>query len=152
MADADAAPCERYPDDLPVARRTSVRRDCGRRRRGCLARRVGLTPPWRITLIALLLGLTLAAGSVSGVVKDSTGAVVTGASVIVKPASGPERAALTGTDGKFNVDTPAEGDVTVIVRAGGFAEKTQRVGNDDRGHEIEIVLQPATLLETVTVT
>jgi outer membrane receptor protein involved in Fe transport len=104
-------------------------------------------------LIALLLALTLAApGSVSGVVKDSTGAVVTGASVVVKPISGSEHVATTGADGRFTVDMPVDGDVTVIVRAGGFAEKSQRVGSGDRGREIEIVLQPATLLETVTVT
>src|SRR2546428_2846320 len=88
----------------------------------------------------------------SGVVKDSTGAVVTGASVVVKPISGSEHVATTGADGRFTVDMPVDGDVTVIVRAGGFAEKSQRVGSGDRGREIEIVLQPATLLETVTVT
>src|SRR5256712_349945 len=88
----------------------------------------------------------------SGVVKDSTGAVVTGASVVVKPISGAEHVATTGADGRFTVDMPVDGDVTVIVRAGGFAEKSQRVGSGDRGREIEIVLQPATLLETVTVT
>ncbi len=104
-------------------------------------------------MIALLLALTLAApGSVSGVVKDSTGAVVTGASVVVKPISGSEHVATTGADGRFTVDMPVDGDVTIIVRAGGFAEKSQRVGSGDRGREIEIVLQPATLLETVTVT
>jgi outer membrane receptor protein involved in Fe transport len=104
-------------------------------------------------LIALLLALTLAApAAVSGVVKDSTGAIVTGASVVVKPASGPERLGMTGPDGRFNIDMPVDGDVTVTVRSGGFAEKTQRIGSGERGVEIEIVLQPATLLETVTVT
>src|SRR5882762_3454192 len=75
-------------------------------------------PPWRLTLIGLLLALTLAApGAVSGVVKDSTGAVVTGASVVVKPISGSEHLATTGADGRFTVDMPVDGDVTVIVRA-----------------------------------
>ena len=104
-------------------------------------------------MIGLLLALTLAApGAVSGVVKDSTGAVVTGASVVVKPISGSEHLATTGADGRFTVDIPVDGDVTVIVRAGGFAEKSQRVGSGERGRDLEIVLQPATLLETVTVT
>jgi outer membrane receptor protein involved in Fe transport len=104
-------------------------------------------------VIAWLLTLALAAPTpVSGVVKDPTGAIVPGASVVVKPASGSERSARTGPDGRFTVDLPAEGDVTVIVRAGGFAEKAHRVVNGDRGREIEIVLEPASLLETVTVT
>ena len=102
---------------------------------------------------ALLISLALAApAAVSGVVRDQTGAVVTGASVVVKPASGTERLALTGPDGRFAVDMPTDGEVTVIVRAGGFAEKSERVGNGDRGREIEIVLEPATILEAVTVT
>ena len=104
-------------------------------------------------MIAWLLTLALAAPApVSGVVKDPTGAIVPGASVVVKPASGSERSARTGPDGRFTVDLPAEGDVMVIVRAGGFAEKAHRVVNGDRGREIEIVLEPASLLETVTVT
>jgi outer membrane receptor protein involved in Fe transport len=104
-------------------------------------------------VIAWLLTLALAAPApVSGVVKDPTGAIVPGASVIVKPASGSERSALTGPDGRFTVDLPADGDVIVIVRAGGFAEKSHRVVTGDRGREIEIVLEPASLLETVTVT
>ena len=104
-------------------------------------------------MVALLLVLTLAVpAAVSGVVKDPTGAIVTGASVVVKPSSGPERVGLTGPDGRFNIDMPVDGDVTVTVRSGGFAEKTQRIVSGERGVEIEIVLQPATLLETVTVT
>ena len=102
--------------------------------------------PW---LLALALG---AAGPVSGVVKDPSGGVVPGAAVIVKPASGSEHQALTGPDGRFTVEMPADGDVTVVVRAGGFAEKSHRVVDGDRGREIEIVLEPASLLETVTVT
>jgi len=105
--------------------------------------------PWFLALV-LAVG-----GPVSGIVKDPSGGVVPGASVIVKPASGSEHQALTGADGRFKVDMPdsdSGGDVTVVVRAGGFAEKSRRVVDGDRGREIEIVLEPATLLETVTVT
>ena len=41
-------------------------------------------------MIAALI-LALAASSVSGVVHDSSGGVVSGAAVIVRPASGPEQ-------------------------------------------------------------
>ena len=46
--------------------------------------------PWRTTLIAALI-LALAA-SISGVVHDSSGGVVSGAAVIVRVGLGPERA------------------------------------------------------------
>ena len=89
-------------------------------------------------MVALLLALALAApAAVTGVVKDPTGAVVTGASVIVKPSSGGERVGTTGPDGRFNIDMPVDGDVTVVVRSGGFAEKSQRVVSGERGVEIE---------------
>ena len=94
--------------------------------------------------------LTLAAASVSGVVHDSSGAVVVGASVIVRPASGPERQSQTGPDGRFSIETP-EGEVTLIVRAGGFAENRGSVSSTD-GRDLDIEVVPARLLETVTVT
>src|SRR5438128_665743 len=95
--------------------------------------------------------IALAASSVSGVVKDSTGDVVSGAAVIVRSASGPERRATTGPDGRFTVDTPETDEVTVIVRAGGFAEKTEKVPAAHTG-DVDVVLAPAGLFETVTVT
>src|SRR5439155_4747682 len=86
------------------------------------------------------------------VVHDSTGAVVTGAAVIVRSDSGPERQTLTGPDGRFTIETPETGEVTVIVRAGGFAEKTQRLSSTDRSTPLDILVTPAAILETVTVT
>jgi outer membrane receptor protein involved in Fe transport len=96
--------------------------------------------------------LTLVASTVSGVVHDSSGGVVPGASVIVRPASGPERQTLTGPDGRFTIDAPDTGDVTIVVRAGGFGEHVQRLIGADRGRDLDIVVAPAALLETVTVT
>src|SRR5207342_3079697 len=61
-----------------------------------------------------------------------------------------ELRATTGPDGKFAVDTPASGDITIIVRAGGFAEKIQSARASDG--LIDITVEPATLFETVTVT
>jgi outer membrane receptor protein involved in Fe transport len=104
-------------------------------------------------ITALIFALTLAAAApLSGVVRDQTGAIVPGATVAVKAASGAEQLGHTGPDGRFAVDPPSDGDLTVIVRAGGFAETRQQVRSGDLGREIEIVLRPATMLETVTVT
>src|SRR5215510_11178388 len=102
-----------------------------------------------IAAFALMAALG-ADGAVSGVVRDSSGGVVSGAAVVVRAASGPEHRATTGADGRFTVDAPETGDVTVVVKAGGFAEKTAKVS--DRKSDLDVVLEPATLLETVTVT
>ena len=98
-------------------------------------------------IAALILAL---ATSISGVVHDSSGGVVGGAAVIVRSASGSETRVTTGPDGRFVVETQETGEVTIVVLAGGFAEKTQkaRISSD----VIDITVQPATLFETVTVT
>jgi iron complex outermembrane receptor protein len=91
----------------------------------------------------------------SGVVHDSSGAVVPGAVVIVRVAGIPDRQSVTGPDGRFTIaDAAPEGaDVTVLVRAGGFAEASKHVTATERaGAEIDLVVAPATVLETVTVT
>ncbi len=99
-------------------------------------------------IAALILSTAL---SITGTVKDSTGDVISGAAVIVRSGSGPERRVMTGPDGRFTVDAPEAGELTVIVRAGGFAEKTEKVGATRNG-ELDVVLAPAGLFETVTVT
>ncbi len=102
-------------------------------------------------IAALALMAALAAdGTISGVVHDSTGGVVSGAAVIVR-AGGAEHRVTTGPDGRFTVDAPETGQLTVVVRAGGFAEKTTQVPPAQTG-DLDILLDPATLLETVTVT
>ena len=98
-------------------------------------------------IAALILAL---AASVSGIVHDTSGGVVSGAAVGVRVGSGPELRVTTGPDGRFAVDTGGSGDVTVTVRAGGFAEKVERVIDPSRA--LDITLSPAGLLETVTVT
>jgi outer membrane receptor protein involved in Fe transport len=105
--------------------------------------------PGRTALIAALI-LALAASSISGVVHDVSGGVVSGAAVIVRVGSGPEQRVTTGPDGRFSVDVSENREATIIVRAGGFAEKQERV--TDMTRPLQIVLAPAQLLEQVTVT
>jgi outer membrane receptor protein involved in Fe transport len=100
-------------------------------------------------VIAALI-LALAAASISGVVHDSSGGTVSGAAVVVRVASGPELRVTTGPDGRFTVESAATGEVTIVVRAGGFAEKTAHVANASA--PVDIVLEPAAFLEQVTVT
>ena len=97
---------------------------------------------------AFFLSLMLAAPSVSGIVKDSSGGAVPGASVVIRTSSGTEQT-VSGPDGRFTLNKTPDGQATIIVRAVGFAEKEQPVTGSG---EIEVVLAPATLLEVVIVT
>jgi len=101
-----------------------------------------------IAVLSLLAAL--AGGTISGVVHDQSGAVVAGASITVRTAEG-ERSAVSGTDGRFVVDVPDTGRVTLVVRAPGFAEKTQQTESPN-GSGITVVLEPAGLREDITVT
>lgn len=109
---------------------------------------------WRSYLIAAVILAVAAASapSLSGVVHDSTGAIVPGAIIILRPTSGADRQAVTGPDGRFTIETPESGDILLIIRAGGFAEKTVRLTDTDRTGEVDLVVAPANVLETVTVT
>jgi outer membrane receptor protein involved in Fe transport len=105
-----------------------------------------------VIAVLMLWVASLAPAAVSGVVRDASGGAVPGAAVIVRPASGAERETFTGPDGRFTIETSDTESITVVVRAGGFAEKTVRVSQADRARDLDIVVAPAALLETVTVT
>jgi iron complex outermembrane receptor protein len=101
-------------------------------------------------IAAMIVALT--AASISGVVHDTSGGAVAGAAVVVRAPSGSEQRVTTGADGRFTIDAPESGgELTVVVRASGFADKTERVPAA-RSADLDVVLVPATLLETVTVT
>jgi outer membrane receptor protein involved in Fe transport len=107
----------------------------------------------RIALL-FVLSLTLATAAaaqsaVSGIVHDQAGGTVPGAAVVVKGTNGLEQQTVSGPDGRFSFDKPPAGDLTLTVRAGGFAELMQSVA---AGREVDITLAVAALFETVTVT
>jgi iron complex outermembrane receptor protein len=95
---------------------------------------------------------------ISGIVHDSTGGAIASASVMVRVASGPasgnERQTTSDPSGRFSVAPPAGGDITLIVRATGFAEwrKSLAPGTAAGSVEVVVVLQPARLRDEVTVT
>ena len=97
----------------------------------------------------LLLSLSVASSAISGIVKDSGGGVIAGAVVVVENATGARQQTVTGPDGRFAFDVLPPGKTTLTVRANGFAVFTQPLATL---LNIEIVLAPATLLESVTVT
>jgi outer membrane receptor protein involved in Fe transport len=107
----------------------------------------------KVLALLVCLALPVAAhgqGPVKGVVRDSTGLVVSGAVIFVQTASGLEQHAVTRSDGRFELARGIPKGGTLVVRAGGFAEKTQAVAESSA--ELEIVLQPARLFDSVTVT
>src|SRR4051812_29762650 len=61
---------------------------------------------------------------ISGTVHDGSGRPVSGAVVVLRPASGGERQTATAADGRFTITSPG-GAVVLLVRAGGFAESRQ---------------------------
>jgi outer membrane receptor protein involved in Fe transport len=101
------------------------------------------------TLLALMLSVSMAEAAVTGVVKDPTGAVVQGATVILRSPSGAEQQTQTDSDGRFVFDRDPEGRATVIVKAGGFDEAQQSL---TAAQNVEIVLAQQKRGETIVVT
>jgi outer membrane receptor protein involved in Fe transport len=125
-------------------------------------------------LIGLLFGLMLTAlpvfgqadsGTISGTVKDSTGAVMTGARVAVKNlATGAERTAVTGTIGQYQVPglNPGNYQVTVSIEkfetyrtstevtVGGVSTVDAQMTVGQSSAVIEVVGEAATQVNTET--
>ena len=72
-----------------------------------------------------------------------------GAVVIVRFVSGGEQQTVTAGDGRFALPVAVPGDVTLIVRAPSFAEMRRTIPAGATA-EVQVVLQPASLSETVT--
>jgi outer membrane receptor protein involved in Fe transport len=103
-----------------------------------------------VLAFTLTVGLAAAqAQPVTGVVLDESGSAVPGATVIVRSSTGIDEQTVTGPDGRFRLAKKPAAGATLVVRAGGFAEKQQPLTGIDH---IEIVVVPAPLLEMVTVT
>jgi outer membrane receptor protein involved in Fe transport len=104
---------------------------------------------------ALLLILCLAAApvaahaaTITGTVVDGSGAPVAGASVSVL-VNGQERRGTTGDRGTFEIADVPEGEAEVRAIAPGFAQTSVSV---ESSAPARLVLQPAVLVDAVTVT
>ncbi len=83
-----------------------------------------------IGLAAFLLSMPMmqaqSTGTIIGVVKDSSGAVVAGAKVTARePDTGVTRTVTTGNDGAFRFDAMSVGTYSVTVEASGFQTSVQ---------------------------
>jgi len=109
--------------------------------------------------IASFSGLPLkaqnASGTLTGTVADPSGAVVPGATVIMKnDQSGDERRTVTNNDGFFSINAVQPGDYSVTIKAQGF-EPYQRTGVHfdvgDKRNLANIALKVGAATDTVTV-
>ena len=90
--------------------------------------------------LALATGAA-AQSTVSGIVRDEANGVVSGASVSVLGTNGLEQQTVTGPeDGRFTLTEVPSGNLTMIVRAGGF-EWAEPVAPSN---EVNVVLKIAT--------
>lgn len=93
--------------------------------------------------------------AVSGVVTDSSGAVVTGAKVaLTNTASGDTLTVTTGTDGRYTFPTVAPGKYSITVTSASFAPKVE-TGIElvlDQHFSLDVVLKPGSNTTTVSVT
>ena len=88
-----------------------------------------------LLLTLLLTAQSLAAPGISGVVRDSSGQVVPGATVIARFVNGSEQQTVSGPDGRFSLAIAAPGEVVLVVRAAIVlgAQTHACAGRDDRG-------------------
>src|SRR3954453_3939658 len=101
-----------------------------------------------LTLAACQFGV--AQVTVSGVVRDSSGAAVIGAEVALR--AGPTSATVkTGPEGRFSFSGVAESSGVIRVTAPGFASAEQAWSATAAIIELELTLQPPSGSERITV-
>lgn len=112
---------------------------------------------WVITLWLLSGSLQAqnVTGTLTGTVADPTGAIVPGATVVMRnDASGDERRTVTNNDGFFSINAVQPGDYTVTIQAAGFQRWQQGKVHFDAGDKrnlSNISLAVGAASDTVTV-
>ena len=93
-------------------------------------------------LATLLIAGSASAATVTGVVSDSTGGVLGGATVVLRGvATGEERVVETSADGRFSLETPTSGTYLVIVRRTGFSEAARTVTIESPDARVDLAVQ-----------
>src|SRR5215510_3231389 len=120
--------------------------------------RVGMTCLLMTCLLLLTLSIAAWAQSdnavISGFVKDSTGAVVTGAKVtITSETRAFERTSMTNSEGYYVISSLPPGFYTLTVEAQGFKsyKETGRKLDPNLTTSLDVAMQAGQLTETVTV-
>ena len=96
---------------------------------------------------------TNALGVISGVVVDSTGAVIPGATVTLRVDGRAQRSVVTDSRGEFRFDKVGPGSLEVEIAIPGFSKRTLRVTVGQAAlAPLRVVIEPSGMQETVTVT
>lgn len=101
------------------------------------------------------LAAQVTSADIEGIVRDSTGAGLPGATLVVKSvATGVERRSVTGPEGRYRIPALPVGEYTLTVSLDGFAtvERTGLRLEIGQIATIDIEMKLATLTETVNVT
>ena len=105
-----------------------------------------------IAAACLLFAPCLQAASLSGVVKDPSGAVVARAAVAAQPLPrGALLQAVTDTQGRFRFDNAAPGSYTISVAHDGFDPWERKIAVADKPVDLNISLKLKTVTTTVQV-
>jgi hemoglobin/transferrin/lactoferrin receptor protein len=107
-----------------------------------------------LSVVLLVTPVAYAFLSVHGVVRDSSGAAVRDAEILIAT---PERASVatarSDAEGRFQIDVPVPGRYLLVVSSPGFKEARQSLTIVDPGMKpVDIVLHVAVVEEDVTVT
>jgi iron complex outermembrane receptor protein len=115
----------------------------------------------KIAAVSLVIFSVLGFGSAfaqqpetaTGVVVDSTGGAISGATVIVRQPPAADHEVVTGADGQFTFPVDAgPAPIGILVRVPGFAESRTVVTTAAARLGLRIVVRPSGLAELVTVT
>jgi len=79
---------------------------------------------------------------VTGIVRDTTGAPVPNAAILLRTGTQTEQRTFTGPDGRFVITSAPAGALMILVRAGGFAEATRAIAEAGPRQDLEIVVSP----------
>jgi outer membrane receptor protein involved in Fe transport len=102
-----------------------------------------------ILLLIALIAAQPSSSTITGTVRDPAGSVVPGATILVKLHNGAQKQTSSGPDGRFSMNAPDLAEI--VVRAAGFAE-WRSTFTAVPSSPLEVVLAPAAVTETVTVT
>lgn len=109
--------------------------------------------PHFIALCLLLPAASAAAATLSGTVKDQTGAAIQGAVITITTARNTDVAAtVSDGSGRFVVERLSPGSYVVRVAAPGFADIQRAVTLGEADHHLDIELDVAAVRDQVTVT
>lgn len=157
---------ERVPQGgIPMARISDLERrlramlNPSMNRRPAGRRMVATAAVAALSILAPLAALRLPAvaaapGGISGVVRDPSGAAVPQAKVTLTiPGSDRREVTLSGPDGRFTFEPLPDGRYVIRAAARGFAlSALKEVQLDAAGADLEIMLQPGQVSESITVT